>query len=216
MKRLVQPETLAWVKKALPAMREEIAKKYGFTSEHRFWARTLASVAVASTIVKDLRLVSFSPDRILEWALETLVSAKESEVGHTQEASHVIARFLASRINETLVMPHEWRPSERKVLPMKVPQRGLVVRHEFENGRISIDERALREFLSAEGVSWQSMIIELKEKKMLLNYRRMVTLGAGTEIVTGQIPCLEIDAKHPVMSGHLRVIEETVKEEKVR
>lgn len=209
IKYLVRPKNLAYVKKTLPMLREEIIKKYGFKSEHRFWARTLASVMVAAKIVTKLGLVSFSPDKIIEWTIESLLGQKESERVTAVEGSHVLARFLAHHLPDTLVMPRAWKPGERvRPLALKLPARNLLVRYEVENGRVSIDEKTLRTWMVAEGVSWQNLIRELREKGILLHPRRLVTLGSGTDLTNGQVPCLEVNAKHPAMSGVLPEAEE--------
>jgi Domain of unknown function (DUF927) len=209
MKTLVQPETLAFVKKALPSIREEIIQKYNFNSEHRFWARTMASVAVASVIVKHLGLISFSPDRIQEWAIDKLLNYKKFEEDEAQEGSHMLARFLAQHLSDTLIMPRAWSQRERGMMPLKVPNRALLIRHEVANGVILIDEKALREWMVNEGVAWRDLLNELQSKGVLVHSRKLATLGAGTDMATGQVPCVQVDGRHPMLSGALMSIDTT-------
>lgn len=209
MRRLVQPETLAWVKMMLPKIREEIAQKQHFTSEHRFWARTLSSIAVASVIIKDLGLVSFSPDRILEWATEELI--EQARNPRTFSATSLLAEFLANNIDATLIMQHSWRPGKARSMVHKVPIKSLKIRHEIEDGRIIVDEKEFRNWIVKEGASWQHVLVELKDKEVLIDAKRQVTLGADTDLAVGQRTCLILNSMHPLVSGQLKVVQEIAK-----
>ena len=207
IRALVQPETLDYVKKALPKLREDIIQKNKFSSEHRFWVRTLASVSVASVIIKHLGLLSFSADRILDWALETLLNRRDFAAGEIYEGSHMLTRFLSENLWGTLVMPGPWKVG-KNLPPLKEPIRDLVVRYELEGGKMFVEERVLRVWMNKEGVSWQDLLAELKKKGILVANRRLMTLGAGTHYARGQSPCIVIAAEHPAMSG---VVQDVVK-----
>lgn len=208
IRALVQPETLAYVKAALPKIRDEIIKKHRFSSEHRFWVRTLASVSVAAVIVKHLGLISFSPDRIVDWAIDHLTNRNKFSAGELYEGSHMLARFLSANLWGTLVMPGPYERGKRQMPAIKEPTRDLIIRYEIDGGKIYIEERELRSWMNKEGVSWQDLMGELEQKGILVASHRLSTLGAGTHYSHGQTPCLIISAMHPAMSG---VLEDVVK-----
>ena len=77
---LVQPANLAWTKAALAQVTQQVWDTTGFKSEHRFWVRTLAAIAVAGVIVKKLGLVEFSIERIMAWLYESLGARDQQQV----------------------------------------------------------------------------------------------------------------------------------------
>lgn len=203
MRALVQPETIAYVKKSLPIIYEQIVTKYGFRSEHRFWARTLAAVAVASVIVKHLGLVSFSPDRIQDWAIRKLTDYKDMDDREAMAGSEMLARFLSSHIANMLIMPCAWKPGGKQVRPLKEPMRSMLIRVNVAENQLFIEQKALRAFMSSEGVSWRDFVLEMKSKGVLTTPHRLVTLSAGTDVPGLPTPCIELSTKHPLMSGML-------------
>lgn len=210
MKALVQPDTLAYVKAALPKIREELIRKHGFTSDHRFWVRTLAAVAVAAVIVKHLGLISFSPDRIIAWATDKLVDNGKTEASANLSPMLLLATFLNNNLSNTLVMPDQWRAGAKTQLPLRTPMHHLHVRHEVLPGRLYIDQPTLRKFLTESGMSWKEFIDGVTVGGVFMGIR-LVTLAAGTNIATGQSQCLVLNALHPSMGlpneGYLREIE---------
>ena len=214
MKSLVQPEILAYVKTALPKLRNDLIRKCGFQSQHRFWVRTLASVSVASVIVKHLGLLSFSPDRIIDWAVGVLTERGRFAAGELYEGSQMLTRFLSAHIASTMVMPRAWKQGERDVPPVKEPVRDLVVRYELDTGRVIIDERELRKWMTTQGVSWEDLLLELERKGLMAARNRPMTLGAGTVYARGQTPCLVINGSNPAMSGLLQTVVGDVKEQR--
>ena len=203
LRALVQPETLAYVKASLPTVREQIIKRHGFNAEHRFWARALAGVAVAGVIVKHLGLVSFSPDRIMEWATDKLTNYRAAESEQQVTGTHLLGSFLNDHLADMLIMPGAWKPGGRRMMPIKLPTRALLVRYEQAEGRLLVDEKRLRFFMNDEGLAWRDFLVELKDAGLILNPRKLVTLGAGTDFATVQTPCVEINALHPLISSVL-------------
>lgn len=214
MRALIQPETLEYVRRALPKIRQDITEKHRFNSEHRFWVRTLASISVASVIVRHLGLISFSADRIMEWAIESLTNRKTLAMGEMYEGSHMLSLFLSQHIGATLGVPGPFNPRTKSV-PFLTPQRDLVVRMETDGNRILIEKSTLRQWMSKQGVAWSDLIAELEHKRILVDAQKLVTLGAGTIYARGQSPCLIIDGNAPAMSGVLAEVQQ-VSNERVR
>jgi hypothetical protein len=85
LRNLIQPDTLKYIKSALPKWTDEIWNRTGLDKEHRFWVRTIASVIAAGAIVKNAGLLDFSIDRISGWAIEQVQDKKQlngANAGH--------------------------------------------------------------------------------------------------------------------------------------
>lgn len=202
MRYLVQPEVLAWVKETLPAWTQAIWERGQFESHHRFWVRTLASVSVAAHIVRKMNLLAFDPDRIVKWALDQMTERRGVILAHgsVEEYHSLIGEFLNEHVSEILVARGPYKP-KMPSQPMTRLMHRIVARYELEGARLLISEAALRTWLHSKGVGYRDMINTLKADNTIVSPRRLATLSAGTDIVGGQIPCVEIHGSHPALTG---------------
>lgn len=202
---LVRPEVRAWVRQALPQWTEDLWKQTKFNSEHRFWVRTLGSVAVAAAIVDKLQLLDFSPKRIIEWAIEDMQdrSRNPTVTGHNTADIDILSEFLNEHVQNTLVMPGPFVPGRSGQLPRRLPLRELRVRFELDPARIVIPVTYFRKWLTDRSLSARDILSQLVKRQIVKNEKHSRTLGAGTDLPGGQIPCIEVNANHPALSGVL-------------
>lgn len=209
LRSLLQPEILKWVKSAVPAYTKQIWDRTQLQSQHRFWVRTLASVAVAGAIVNKLGILSFSPQRILDWAIDEMVARKDDAVIMSEEtiAGNALGEFLNDHVADMLVMPGPYEPRARAI-PILKNLRKLLIRYELKGGRILITESTFRDWLIKNEYSPREVINELKRKLIITRSRTRATLGAGTEYASGQVDCVEVNGRHPLLSGMLTAVNE--------
>jgi len=210
LKVLLQPETLAYVKKALPEWTDSIWKRTGLRNEHRFWVRTLASVVAAGVIVRHAGILDFSVQRILDWAVEQLASrAGDPSVTNTRRSTDVLSEFINANINAMLVMPVAWRP-HNTIQPRMMPKQGLLMRYELDSGRLWILESELRKYLVKRGVNRTAFLKELRDRNVVADSSRRNTLGAGTDLASGQVTTIEVNMNHPAISGVAVAVEQII------
>lgn len=202
LRRLVHPQTMQFVRDGLPAWTQQVWDYTGLSNEHRFWVRTIASVIAAGAVVKGMGLLEFSPQRIANWAMEQVKARKlplDDPFGVRAPIS-ILSEFLHEHGNDTLVMPRAYHPALSN-LPLREPSRALLVRYDYAEGHIYIAETPLRKWLVKKGVNIRSWLDQLREIKIVTRESRRITLGAGTHRASGQTPTIQIDAKHPMLSG---------------
>jgi hypothetical protein len=212
LRNLVQPQTLNYIKEALPKWTDNVWQRTGLDKEHRFWVRTIASVMAAGVIVKHAGLLDFSVDRITGWAIEQVQSKRtlHSELSGHRNPISMLVSFLDQHLLDTIVVPKAFKPGPNQSSHVLLePRRSLLIRHELTDHRIYIDEQTLKKWLVKVGVNTEGFYRDLKDKGILGTTRR-ITLGAGTPHSTGQVTALEIIANHPLMSGHLASVETIV------
>jgi len=204
---LVQAEVIDWVKHKLPEMMDEITEKCGFGKEHRFWARALSAIGVASLIVNKLQLVSFSPERIIDWGMAHFGQLAANGDGTSKSMLGHLASFLSEKLDETLHMPG---PSKGRfqVPPIgEVPRRKICVRIEHDSYTCWIAERELRIWLEKNsGGGFSTLLSELKSQGLLVSPRRSITLGAGSSVATGQVYAIGFQMDAPSFSGTLKEV----------
>jgi len=209
---LVQPGVKDWVRNKLMSLMNEITEKYKFQKEHRFWVRTLAAIGCASIIVKELQLVTFSPERVMQWALDYFSS--QSHTLRSTPASMVehLAAFLNDNVSSTLTMPG---PAEGRTLMTPVgdrPKNKVNIRIEVKGSTCYVSIATLRKWLqdNADG-GFKELTRELSYKRILIDDNKYKVLTAGTEIEGGQVKCLMFDIGHPGFTGLLREAKEIVR-----
>lgn len=203
---LTQPEVFDWVKGKLPEMIDEIFEKCHFQKEHRFWARALAAIGVASLIVNRLSLVSFSPERIMDWGMQHFSSLAGSDPSDKSMVRY-LAAFLNERIDETLHMPCASK-GRVQIPPIgEVPRRKICVRIEHDSYTCWIAERELRMWLEKNaGGGYGTLVSELKSLGLLVTNRRLQTLGAGSSLATGQVYAIGFQMDAPQFSGVMKEV----------
>lgn len=213
LRYLVQPNVLAYVKTALAEWNDRFYDGTGLRREHRFWVRTLSAVAVAAEIVRKLDLVDFSPERIVKWALEKMVMAKDN-ASITSSAGSIYAnalgQFLNEHIGETIVVRKAWSKGQPEVEPVFKPHHRVVARYELDSGTLLIEQKALRRWMVEHEVNYRQLTGELQAKGVMQGAMHMRTLTAGTGMALGQVPCALVNGRHPMISGVLASIDEFV------
>ena len=196
---LVQPGNLAWTKATLQQVTQQTWDRTGFRSEHRFWVRTLAAIAVAGVIVKQLGLVEFSVERIMAWLFEAM-GARDTQ--HVREwAMPALAEFLNENTTNALIMATAYVPGHKARPLQEFRGHRLSMRYEVNTNRCLIAATALREWLVKRELSYQEMLRALEAQGVVTRKRMQATLGAGTDIPGGQVWCVEINTAHEAIAG---------------
>ena len=205
---LMQADVLAYVKEAIPRLTAEMWARTKLETQHRFWVRTIASIAVAAQMVRQLGILEFSPQRIVDWLVEQVAENRDEApaAGGRDAAIGALSEYLSDHFSHTLVVKGAFKAHTMQE-PIVSPVQRLLIRYETENKRLYISEKMLREWLTKKGYGSRSTLKDLEEKGIILQKRRYITLSAGTKFPGGQQPCVEINAAHPEMSGLLTPLE---------
>lgn len=213
LRYLMLPGVIPWVKENLLKSMDHVMEQCAFEKEHRFWARTLAATQIASLLVAKAGLITFSPDRIMDWAFHHFSQKVISKEERLRERSMipVLAEYLAENLDATLTMPGA--PDRNRRMPPigEMPKRRVAVRVEADTGTAIIAIKPLRWWLEKHaGGGFQDMLTEAYGAGLLKQHYTLRTLTAGTEILGGQVPCIAVDIEHPSMTGVMRVVREAV------
>jgi Domain of unknown function (DUF927) len=211
LKWIVQPESKAWIERELERTTANLWERYNFKTHHRFWVRTLAAATVASVIVKNLDLLAFSPTRIMDWVMKSVAEDRD-EPGPTQfeqqVATSLLANYLNEHIQDTLIVNQGGNHGAR-VQTILHPPRQLLIRYERDTSRFIIAKKSFYDWLmKSQKVSAKETMWQLRKMGVLVEDRRLRTLGAGTDLPGGQTTCIEINGRHPTISGVVAPVEE--------
>lgn len=167
---------------------------YEFGTEDRFKVAFYKAVYVASQILVEMEMLSFSPERIIDW----LVKEDNKEDEHAWRTSNnmvdVLGQYLREKLQSTLVVPMPWNYKPLHVV--KAPTAELAIRIE-ETGNIFIDKLALGKWLQTKEVSMRHLVKDLNSRQIIKEKHARRSLGAGTGYGAGQAWVLVINGKHP-------------------
>jgi len=210
MKKLVQPEIVAWIRANIPMWSAMIREAAGLTEKHRFWVRLVVSIIAAGKIVEGMGLLEFSMDRITRWLIDYVSQGAASIRGASpNDAASALSAALSEFYLDTLIVPNEYKHGHRSAI-LRAPSRQLLVRYEVENKRLFLSETALKKWLVKSGVNARHFFDTLKKQGVVLGEVRKVTLGAGTDLASGQTPSVTINMANPLVSGVVASLEEAL------
>lgn len=201
MKKLVQPEVVSWIKQNIPAWSASVRKAAGLTDVHRFWVRLIVSVIAAGTIVEKMGLLEFSMERITKWLLDYVSKGSNTlKPSLGAEPASALGLFINDHKLDIMTVTGAYRSGKRSAVLLP-PARKLLGRYEQENKRLYVSDVTLRKWLVKSGISVRGFVDKLVADKVMTPIPRKVTLGAGTDFASGQVPCYSIDMSHPSVAG---------------
>lgn len=177
-----------------------------FKGKERFWINTVASVLYGAVAAQALGILAFDDfpttyRRLFTWCCELIRASRgEAEAAKT-ETNTVIAQFLDAHVNGRLVV----NESSLNGLPftsvIKPPTGNLVMRYEQSHGKIYVDQKAIRKYLSDRQIDFGQLRRQLVNSGVVVDTSKKKVLGSGTTFAGGQIYAWVIDATHPELSG---------------
>jgi hypothetical protein len=203
---LVQPENLAWTKKALEQWTAQVWEQTRLGPDYRFWVRLAGAVAVAGTIVSKLGLLEFSPKRIMDWLLGVM-KEKGSVIAKSMNDDwpvHTLGDFINTHAQNTLTMPGPHVFGSRNIIPHQKHTRELMIRYEIQGQRWLIATSSLRDWLVKKEISFNELARLLVEMGVCTDRQKLATLAAGTDFPSSRVMCIEIDAAHEKLQGKVR------------
>lgn len=196
---LLQPDNLRWVQTMLERTTKQVWERTKWTSDARFWVRTIAAIAVAGVVVKQLDLVDFSIDRILDWLLTTMISHR-AEKNSPNFAVSTLAEYLNEHIGNTLVMPGAFVAGKHD-RPILVPRLRVTIRFEIASNRYLIATGPLRDWMARREMNFTETVNALEKMQVVVRKKLMATLGAGSDTPGGQTWCVEVNGAHEAIRG---------------
>lgn len=206
IKYILRPEVMAWLQKAVPSACEKIKERINMGNEYRFIYWLIGCCVVAGAITKQLGLLHFDLDKIMNYACKQ-VEERKVDTMEMGKAEVILPQIIASNINDMLIVDHAFKPGKVCAALQRPTRGGLHMRFELSTRRLFIGVRAFRSYCrTANQASPLWMMRELRQLGIMATDLRKVSLGAGTDIETGRQSCLEIDMAHPLMSGVAREV----------
>lgn len=168
-------------------------------SEHRFIVWPIACAEVISYIMVNRGLLHFNVERQMAWVRKQARFRIEDKSG--DNIIWKFSQFLTDHVDSCLMVSGPYDPKKGPLLVSRLPQRKIVMRREEKTCRLYIAQGAVHDWCTGNGTSFHSMGKRLEEMHIVLERSKLVTLGAGTGIETGRMPCWVVDTNHKELTG---------------
>ena len=216
LRYLMIPGVLEWTRENLLTAIDNIMIKARFKREHRFWARALASVQIAAFIVEKAGIITFSAERITDWAIGVF-----GEKAEAPKPAFTMIPALSQYINdhqgELLHMPSAGKPG-RVLMPIigDKPRNKVNIRVDDDTKLTWIALTPFRKWMEMNAAgSFTFLMDELKAIGALKESYVQRTLTACSGMQGGLVACVCIDMANPMISGVLREVNEVSRKEQV-
>lgn len=212
------------LQQALEQSSTALVKQHQLASTERFWARALGAVRVAGILLDQLGILSFSPDRLVQWAITELLrearrlrvpddAEEPSGFRPTEDAINTVLHMLGDFVSNHLdcVLTVEGAPKRgHQEVPVRVPTRRVLMRLELKTQRLFIHQAELRKWFSQRDMSWTEARRCLLAAGVMEPKSAPVSLGAGTTLPTLPVPAFVTKLDHPRLFGLTPVMKPAV------
>lgn len=173
------------------------------TGKDRYIAKMLACNKIAGELVNQFEILSFSVDRVMEWAIaRARIRAEETAV---DTAIDVLNRFIIENSQDCLVAEGVYNPKKPPTIT-NYPKNKLIMRLEKENNILYISQSVLRQWLIKANYHYSTIVKALLEKEILITDKRQVTLSAGTHYPPARCLSWVVNMNSEEVSGMVRSI----------
>lgn len=190
-------------------MEKLIRKRAGIGSNYRFWSYMTTRMMVGMRIARDLGLINYDLDNLLNYLLALIAEGKQTIGQSLMSPEGMIAQFMNEHEGARIVVAAHVRPSDMPDQPGKgvmndvnyvkkqtVPGRGIQIRYEMKEERAFISMPAIKQWCKRQNIGAPEFISNLealygkviKPQKIDLG-GFTVSRGAGkTECICVKIP----------------------------
>lgn len=201
---LLIPGVMGWAEETIHKLFDHYHKVTGASVDHRFLLRLMAANATGGLLAKRAGLIELNPQRAIEWAVERVKERVNERF--VFDAPRVLKNILNENIVDCLIVSDAYRP-RTPVQVRKPATRALRIRYEIASQRLYISCDAIKKWIVATGRPYTSIVKDLEDQGILIHRGRLKSLGAGTDNMSVQVPCWEINMSHPMMNGELQLVE---------
>lgn len=179
------------IRKVLANNVDMIAKRSHAISSERYWSSMIASAATAGSIARRINLLpDFPVEKDIEWAIGTMQNARSQVYDNTSTPTEVLAEYLNSRLNETLIVITSKGGTVRVD---SEPRNDLLVRRDLGLKIAMINRKDFRSYCDKRGCISRQVITALITSKVITENGVLRTLGSKTQFASGQVRVIEVD-----------------------
>ena len=175
------------VKAAVEANMAAINTRMGDQGSERFWVASIAAAYTAGQIAEKLGLWRFPIQQDLEWMCEHVHGLRAVHADASITPLEAFSEFLESHIDSTLILSVKAASTLDNVVAR--PHKSLNIRHEIDRNLMFVSRKAVQEYFVETKQNFKEIESALEALGVILDRKRMKTMGADTPFAKAQIRC---------------------------
>lgn len=205
LKRVLTSEASFKEAEKLVAARTEQLWKLGLGNEQRFRLRALGGAwAFAELCLSHGLWPTSSYDHIgsmVGWGVDQIKARIAATVTLTpnEQAVQVLDNYLRINASNTLRVEGPYKAHMHQIPIGNHRLNKLLIRWE-RSGAVYTPIREFRAFVVEQGLSYRDVVDSLRRQHIVVNDRRKITLGAGTDYSSAQVDCIELNGLHTALA----------------
>jgi hypothetical protein len=187
----------------LPLAIERLEHEFQMDKKERFWSQAAALALEGGRLARQWGIIDFDPERIRPWLLAEIRRMRGDVASNIMSAAMILGEYLNEHIGERVVVT---KLNAGMSATSARPIRALTQRYEKDIETLWVARSHLKTWLEKKHHSFNATKKELLAEGILLNPEDKKTLGAGTDMSSGekmQTRCWKIKADCPELTAIL-------------
>ena len=173
--------------------------------EERVWAAVLACSITGLQLARELDLHKFNLEDVRLFAFNQTKYMRKAVRDMSPTTAEILTNYLNENIRNMLVIESTGSDQAASTTSYVIqkPYGSLDIRYEVDSEHILISQQAFREWCAENSVMYREVLRDAEHLSIVINSSGKRTLSAGTDINTGRVRCIVINAAAPSFSGAL-------------
>lgn len=201
-----------WCKQRVMTVLQEIDTALELSPEERVWAAVLACSIVGLEIGQALGLHRFDISVVRQFAYDKARQMRFSVLSIVPGAREIMTQYLSESLRFMVVVDEApgLAGAKNSTLVVHKPTAGLDVRYEIHSARIYVSTTAFRRWCAERNYAIADTLDELASDRVLIDRASRRRLGLGTDLPSGQVRCLVLNADEPSFAGGVAAVQTQV------
>ena len=181
------------VEELIMQTRERVDRVANLSGQNRFWSADITVVVVACMICKKIGLLNYSPNTLMQFAIEMVKANHRIEHSLHKTARECLSEFIYENWNNMLVIYDEKKvgmPGTNFKLPEHDARGRLVGRYVQKGNRLQVSKSEFRKWCTEYRVNYDTIEKELIEKEGAVITKQR--LSSGSKINLPSITCISL------------------------
>lgn len=183
----------------------------------RFWSAGGGAAIAAGYVAKQLGLIPFDVDFVLDWFCNRQVAHMRGVVVEEYASPlSILTDYLASINGNTIVIERNANAPQAEGYVARAPHGAMLAHHERADKMLFVLKKGFKDYCAKIGANSTGILDQLSvptitnaghASKVIANKNLRRTLGAGTDLAKGQSWCFAVNLAHPdIASNGLAVV----------
>lgn len=179
-----------------------IEREFEMLDKERFWSQAAALALYGGRLAREWGIIDFDPACIKAWLCEETKHMRGELQGAMVSPTAIFAQFLDEHVGERVIVNGV---NSGLTSVQALPNRGVLSqRMELDTKLLYVAKDKINHWCQERNHNYALIRDSLFRDGILLSYQGNCTLGKGTNIKGGSVPCWRIKSDHPALTAETK------------